>query len=339
MNKIRSKLFFGKILTCLLISIICLLISFLSVKADTKREDEKMLALSKAVVLCKDSDLKKDNMLLKVVLLNTKPKVKRETSSEQTNYNEYRYSDFVKTSKKLFGKVIPLNVTNKRNKKTPTIYYDKETEIIYEPLCYDLCIWDDARFVKYRKIESLGKNKFIVHNYAIRYPDAQPDKIPTENIKVYLKTDRSSKNGYIVTDIQIEYLKPSAFKLGKKDVAKQIKDIKNWYYKSGSSDKKETYEVGKFHFSYLIHDNNLVFIVQNYGDSTMRFYYKYGVLIKYIETGNEDNKIKQEYNIYYKNNDVYMNDKKVESEDDMKFLNPIIDDSDNALGLVLEQMN
>lgn len=95
---------------------------------------------------------------------------------------------------------------------------------------------------------------------------------------------------------------------------------------------------GNVHYSSLIHDNNLVFLVKNDGDTTIRYYYKYGVMIKYIETRNKDNKIMKEYDFYYKNHDVYMNDKKLVSQDERESFDELITDADMALQLVLEKI-
>lgn len=291
------------------IAVLCILsfvlAPFGAIKAEAKSEREKVVELANKVrpydLLWKD----RDEIEVAVVLANTKPKVAREAlSPEPTVYNEYRLSDFEKTSKALFGKVIETNFESKKNEKYAKIYYNSKTKTIYAPLSYDPGDW--IAFTKHREVKAT-KDGFEVINYDVNYHWMEIDRRPNQLTKIRIKPSGSSKYGYIITGIERADFSSSKLNLSKKAVDNQLKLIKKWYAKPTAADRKEGYEKDGMKYSTLYHDDNLVFVMKNDGHSVFRYYYKYGVLIHAIESTVKGNKTLKKYEAEFKNGFYYIN--------------------------------
>lgn len=293
----------------ILITALCIisfvLAPFSEIQAEAKSEKEKIIELTNLVrpydLLWKESQ----ETEIGVVLANTKPKVERETlSPDKIAYNEYRLSDFEKTSKNLFGKVIELDIAKKRNNQYPVMYYNSKNKTIYMPLDYDP--GDIMAFTKHREVKKTNDG-FEVTHYDVKYHWAETNRRPNRLTKIKIKPSNSSKYGYIITEIEREDFDSSRLNLSKKTIDEQMKQIKKWYGKPTKADKKEGFEKDGVKYSLLYHDGNLVFVLKNDGKKLFRYYYKYGVLIHAIESTVKENKTLKEYKAYFKDDLYYIN--------------------------------
>lgn len=322
----------GRRLTAVLSVIGFVLVLFGGIRAEAKSEREKVVELAAMVRPYDLYEVHDDEVEIAVVLANTKPKIARKADSPyKTIYNEYRLEDFQKTSKRIFGKVIELKIATKKNVRSPVMYYNSENRTIYLPLFYDP--GDTVIFTKHREVKTKD-GSFEVSNYDVTYHWSGVDRRPTKVTKIKIKP--SPKYGYIITSIKREELPLSKMDLSKKAVDKQIKQIKEWYNKPTSADRKEGYERDKIKYSMLYHDDNLVFVVKNDGDKVFRYYYKYGVLIHAIESTAKGNKTLKTYEAYFKNGDYYINNHNVfRSPDWIEELTELIKDADQTFEILV----
>ena len=318
--------------------IISLLIApFGAVKAEAKSEREKVVELAAMVRPYPSYQEGINSLKVAVVLANTKPKVEREAESpDKTVYNEYSLSDFEKNSKNIFGKVIDLDIPKKKNNNDPEIYYNAKNKTIYMPLFYDA--GDSVEFTKHIEVKRVDGG-FEVSHYDTLYHWGTIDRRANNLTKIQIKSDKSSKYGYIIQDIEFKDLPASKMDLSKKAVDKQVKDIKKWWYgKPTSANRKEEYKSDGINYSMLYHNDNLVFILKNDGKKLFRYYYKYGVLIHAIESTVKGNKTIKEYEAYFKNGDYYINKHNLSKASDMmEELIELVKEADQVLEILVNR--
>lgn len=228
----------------------------------------------------------------------------------EEQYHEFDLKEYEKTSKKLFGKIIPHGLREKLEGGFQT-YYDKATKTIYQEVFYDpgdLTIKRNKRIVKKRK-----KDLYVVENWDSYFYPLSMDKKPTKKMEVFIK---KTKKGYVISDIKLSDLPEKVVKISSKDVKNQIKNIKKWFLKQPKNVLKKSFKKEGGSYIVLKHQQDIIFIYEKYGTIERRYYYKDGVPIRIMES--EDGELLYTYDLSFDSKGEYLVNGKHEMEGDQE---------------------
>lgn len=303
MKHFKSKAIFCVLITALLLGIHL----FFDVDTLFAKDNSKEIIKLSDKVLPDFSFANSTDDEIKVMTILHHAKAKKRIPYEdilpgEEQYHEIDLKEYEKTSKKLFGKVIPHGLRDKLEGGFQT-YYDKATKTIYQEVFYDP---GDVTIKRNKRIlKKLKKGSYVVENWDSFYYPLFLEKKPTKKMQVFIK--KVGKK-YIITDLKLSDLPEKVLKLSTADVKKQIANIKKWFVKQPKNVVRKDFKKDGNSYSVLMQDNDIIFIYEKEGAIERRYYYKEGVPVRIMHT--EDGDLFYTYDLSYDKKGYLVNGKR-----------------------------